>query len=53
LVGGHGIVRADRTLAQVFGSGQNEKVIKKWFSQIGSRPGILLGANYMSGGLAD
>jgi ABC-type amino acid transport substrate-binding protein len=40
-------------LAQTYRSGQIVGVFKKWFDQIGLRPGVLLGAAYTLGGLAD
>jgi glutamate/aspartate transport system substrate-binding protein len=40
-------------LAQIYRSGQIIGVFKKWFDQIGLRPGVLLGAAYTLGGLAD
>lgn len=40
-------------LAQSYRSGQIVGVFKKWFDQIGLRPGVLLGAAYTLGGLAD
>ena len=40
-------------LAQTFRSGQNEDLFKRWFSQIGLRPGVMLAAIYTLGGLAD
>jgi ABC-type amino acid transport substrate-binding protein len=40
-------------LAQIYRSGQIVGVFKKWFDQVGLRPGVLLGASYTLGGLAD
>jgi ABC-type amino acid transport substrate-binding protein len=40
-------------LAQVFRSGQGLEVFKRWFDRIGLQPGILLGAVYTLGSLAD
>lgn len=40
-------------LAQIYRSGQIIPVFNKWFEPIGLRPGVLLGAAYTLGGLAD
>ncbi len=40
-------------LAETFRSGQIAGVFKKWFDQVGLRPGVLLGAAYTLGGLSD
>jgi glutamate/aspartate transport system substrate-binding protein len=40
-------------LAQVYRSGQIVIVFKKWFEEIGLRPGTLLGAAYTLGGLPE
>ncbi len=40
-------------LAQIYRSGQVVGVFKKWFDQIGLRPGVLLGSAYTLGGLSD
>ena len=40
-------------LSQAFRNGQNVEVFRRWFEQIGLRPGVLLGAAYTLGSLAD
>jgi glutamate/aspartate transport system substrate-binding protein len=40
-------------LAEIYRSGQVVGVFKKWFDQIGLRPGVLLGSAYTLGGLAN
>jgi ABC-type amino acid transport substrate-binding protein len=40
-------------LAQIFRSGQGVETFKRWFDRIGLQPGILLGAIYTLGSLAD
>ena len=40
-------------LAQIYRSGQIVVLFKKWFEEIGLRPGALLGAAYTLGGLSD
>jgi ABC-type amino acid transport substrate-binding protein len=40
-------------LAQIYRSGQIVVVFKKWFEEIGLRPGALLGAAYTLGGLSE
>jgi ABC-type amino acid transport substrate-binding protein len=40
-------------LAQIYRSGQVVGIFKKWFDQIGLRPGVLLGSAYTLGGLSD
>ncbi len=40
-------------LAQVFRSGLNVEVFRRWFEQIGLRPGGLVGAAFMLGSLTD
>jgi ABC-type amino acid transport substrate-binding protein len=40
-------------LAQIYRSGQIVAVFKKWFDEIGLRPGALLGAAYTLGGLSE
>jgi ABC-type amino acid transport substrate-binding protein len=40
-------------LAQIYRSGQIVAVFKKWFEEIGLRPGALLGAAYTLGGLSE
>jgi glutamate/aspartate transport system substrate-binding protein len=40
-------------LAQIYRSGQIVVIFKKWFEEVGLRPGTLLGAAYTLGGLSD
>jgi glutamate/aspartate transport system substrate-binding protein len=40
-------------LAQIYRSGQIVAVFKKWFEEIGLRPGALLGSAYTLGGLSE
>jgi ABC-type amino acid transport substrate-binding protein len=40
-------------LARVYGSGQVMTVFNKWFSQMGLRPGLLLGAAFALGALSE
>jgi glutamate/aspartate transport system substrate-binding protein len=40
-------------LAQIYRSGQIAEVFRRWFDQVGLRPGVLLGAAFALGGLAD
>ena len=40
-------------LAQIYGSGLIIEIFKKWFDQIGLRPGLLIGAAYQFGALSD
>jgi len=40
-------------ISRVFRGGQNVELFKRWFEPIGLKPGLLLGAVYTLGGLAD
>ena len=40
-------------LAQIYRGGQIVAVFRKWFDEIGLRPGALLGAAYTLGGLSE
>jgi len=40
-------------LAQIYRSGQIVVIFKKWFEEVGLRPGTLLGAAYTLGALSD
>jgi ABC-type amino acid transport substrate-binding protein len=40
-------------LAEIYRSGEAGKLFDRWFGQLGLRPGVLLGAAYLLGGLSD
>jgi ABC-type amino acid transport substrate-binding protein len=46
-------LRVNTALAQVYRSGEALKLFDKWFSPIGLRPGLLLGAAFALGALSD
>lgn len=40
-------------LAEIYRNGEAAKIFDRWFGQLGLKPGVLLGASYLLGGLSE